>query len=449
MTTIVTSFLWSVLQKLWAFCPVLLPTIIVYAAIVPVSLKVWIGAQFAPRMPEHQQAKRRLNVNLNLLPSCWIPTLEAIVLAIFLIISAFVDIVVEMKPEVKKIIMFALLVFPGTYSVSRLPVRNLILMIGRSKKGAPFFIQLKEEKTPTFDSFAFVAGVSICCGAILNVTHMFLKRFCQAILYGSFLHLLLLGTAVTSARAQRNMKNNLAAGIVWGSIGSAIVLGAVFYTGRNGLFVHPNEDFGGSSALVQGNVSFYWSYICFEIIALLYKMDHAFAQESGQVKVPNLKLRQPLGAKPDTSTNKEEVYVVRIPTSFGRTFDKPYFYASLAGLVAAVLFVASFVTCLEFFGRSMTGYEWVRFYLNAVAAPFVCAFPMALAHYRGELGKVWEYGERWMDVPELPEHIPLINDSDCESDAGEKSTEFADGLEFCDEKMLLGEEKEKEEPVLV
>lgn len=40
MTTAIASFIWSVLLKLWDFSPVFFPTIIVYVAIVPVSLKV-------------------------------------------------------------------------------------------------------------------------------------------------------------------------------------------------------------------------------------------------------------------------------------------------------------------------------------------------------------------------------------------------------------------------
>ncbi|KLO16545.1 hypothetical protein SCHPADRAFT_937884 [Schizopora paradoxa] len=441
-TTAVTSFLWSVVQKLWVFCPVLLPTILAYVALAPVSLKVWIGAQFAPRRNKHRD-----NTS-DLIPSFLYPHQETIVLAVFLIVATLVDIFVKEVPVMKALIMFVILNFPGGYSVSRLPVRNHNLVIGRFKEGAPFFYQMKEEETLVFNTCACIAAFIVCFGAMLYEPHTFLRDLCQVVLYGSFLHLLLLGTAVPMSRVsreERRPKDNLVAGMIGGTICIAVVAGAIFYMGRrDGPFVLSDED----SVLVHANVSWYWSMICFEIIALCYKMDYTFAQESGHVKVPDLKLRQPEGEKSDTSTDRTQQYVVRIPTSFQPSFDKPYFYASLAGLIAAAVFLACFITCLEAMGRTILGYEWVRFYLSAVAAPFVCAFPMALAYRKREFKKVWGYRERWMDIPDLPVRVPFAVSSE-EKSTDTESTDSAAGIELCDEESILREEKDKEQVDLV
>lgn len=197
-----------------------------------------------------------------------------------------------------------------------------------------------------------------------------------------------------------------------------------------GMFSHAFEDGsmsssdGGSessSVLVQSFVSWLSAWTILEVVTLLYRMDYAFALESGQIAAPAARLRLPEGTTrsdaKSTGKPEENSYIVRVPASLKFTFNKPYFNASIAGFIVSVLLWASFAAYFDahpdapvsqFAARTMleVGPEWIRFHLNGVAAPFVCAFPMALAYMRGESRKVWDYKEMWMDGPEcVPQDV--------------------------------------------
>ncbi len=60
---------------------------------------------------------------------------------------------------------------------------------------------------------------------------------------------------------------------------------------------------------------------------------------------------------------------------------------------------------------------------------------MALAYWRGEVRKVWGYGERWLDVPE---GAPFISVDD-------ESSESTPELEFCENLKEKDAEDEKYE----
>ncbi len=60
---------------------------------------------------------------------------------------------------------------------------------------------------------------------------------------------------------------------------------------------------------------------------------------------------------------------------------------------------------------------------------------LALAYWRGEVRKVWGYGERWLDVPEGDSFIG----------AEDGSSEFAPALEFCEGLKEKDPEHEKYE----
>ncbi|KLO06615.1 hypothetical protein SCHPADRAFT_945950 [Schizopora paradoxa] len=457
MTTAIPSFLWSVLCKLWDFCPVLVPTIIAYIAIAPVSLKVWIGAQNAPRRHGTPKITYRLT---NILSEFLTSYSETFLSALILAMACLFHIFVKGDLESKKMTILGMLVLPGSYSIWRVPIWSSILFVGRPHQGVPFFTQTRAEKPSVIVVLiTLFVGFGICIGALLGVSNTYVQGCCQAILYGSYLHLLLLGT-VTHTGVERDLASRV---IVVGLAGIAcsmiVVIGMLFHAFGDGSMPPTDGGFESSSVLVQSAVSWLCAWANLEVITLLYRMDYAFALKSGRTVAPVVRVRQREGTSSAdaTSTGKveEDSYVVVIPASLKLAFDKPYFNASIAGLIVSELLMASFAAYLEEFrhdglqsrltSRTMleTGPEWVRFYLNVVAAPFVCAFPMALAYMRGESRKVWEYRERWMDAPECVLQDVVSSESlppAIEPSAFESST----WLELCEGKVL---EEKKEQRV--
>ncbi|KLO06614.1 hypothetical protein SCHPADRAFT_945949 [Schizopora paradoxa] len=432
MTTDVPTgtFLWSVVLRLWSFSPVLIPTIIVYVAIVPVSLKVWIGAQNAPRISDDSKAPRCRTSSFLFRQD---PIVDTIVLTLVLIIVCIIDKFVSGDVEAKKWIIFGILFLSGTYSLWRLPIRHLTLIVGRTTDGPPFFNQVQAEKLSDFSLIRLFAGAGICSHALLNVSSAPLPGlgYSQRVLYGSFLHLLLLGTTVSTSNERKLKTRVLITGII-GTFYTIFITGGLFYVSRGGLVPRPPSvlfPFGSFPILVQSCTSVFWSGCGFQIISLCYKMDYAFALESRKIATPVVRLRQPEGSSSSdaSSTWKEIAHVVRISSSFRPVFDKPYFNASVAGVIASAVFMAAFMAWLEAHDPSMSEDGVIQFFLSPVSMPFVCAFPLALAYKRGEFSKVWGYKEKWT---EGPGYVPLVS-----SEPPQPSTEpsaVSSWLELCE-----------------
>lgn len=69
----------------------------------------------------------------------------------------------------------------------------------------PIFILPRESRSLVIRLIGVLTGIGLCCGALLNVSNTFIQGLCQTVLYGSFLHTLLLGTVVSAAK-ERNLK---------------------------------------------------------------------------------------------------------------------------------------------------------------------------------------------------------------------------------------------------
>ncbi|KLO06612.1 hypothetical protein SCHPADRAFT_895285 [Schizopora paradoxa] len=431
MTTDTLRFLWSALLKLWAFSPVLVPTMTVYFTIVPVSLKVWIGAQNAPRVLRNPKPKVNRN-HVKAFFLCKDPTMESIAFALLLIIVHGVDYFVPEDMGAKKWIVFGILFIPGTYSVRRLPVRSFALIVARTNFGVPFFIQTESAKFSYIGPIQVFAGAGACIYALLNPPCSVYEGlgYSQGILYGSFLHVLLLGTVATTTK-ERSLKFCILTGGLIGTVSAMIIVGAIFHVFIGGPpRAAPTCTTSGPQSravLKSSSLSCVFSWFVFEIIALCYKMDYSHALEFGRIAAPVVEFRRLDNANSDT-TGKETTShrVLQILPSFRIAFESPYFNASITGLLVSAVFMAILLAWLDVSGRLRSGYEFFQFFLNIISMPFVCTFPLALAYKRGELRKVWGYKEKWADNPK---GVSLVSS---ETEISESTI----GLEVCEDKPI-------------
>jgi len=409
-----SSFLWVVLHKLWDFTPILAPTIAIYLIDAPISLKVWIGAQHAPQGPDNAELPERKGrlAKLRLFCPPWPTNLESAVLGLFLTVVCFVDIFVKDDSTWKKFILYGILVLPGTYCVSRLPWRPVNLLVFRMKGGVPLFTQRKESKSVVVDLLDGLAGWAITSAALLCGSVTVVQRLCAAILYGSFLHVFMLGS-VPAAVKERNLRSRFIYGGIVGFV-CVVVIIAIGYFG-NSTKKSESPDVPSSDPTPKGRfsvtwanqaVSLIWSSFCFELIALCHRMDYSFARESGQIGAPIF--RRPENTCPPNAPPPNKIQAIRILASFQPVFCKPYYHASIAGIVSTAVGLTCLITSADRTG-SIIASGMFGYYLNMTGAPVICLFIMALAYWRGEVRKVWAYGERWMDVPE---GVPQVIDED-------------------------------------
>ncbi len=177
-------------------------------------------------------------------------------------------------------------------------------------------------------------------------------------------------------------------------------------------------------------MSLIYSNLCFELVAFCYRMDYAFALQSGGVKaVP--KFRRPEGASLD-----KKLHAVRVLASFRPVFDKPYYKASIAGIVCLAIIYTSVAACLDADGHLIRGplYASVGYILNTFGSPIIF-FVLALATWRGQVRKVCGYKELWMDGPEV---APFVG---AEDDSSASTPE----LEYCEDLKGKNLEDEKYE----
>ena len=69
----------------------------------------------------------------------------------------------------------------------------------------PFYLQAKEKETWVTYLFWVFIGLGISTAALLDGATVVVRRLCQAVLYGAFLHVLLMGS-VTSNAKDRNLR---------------------------------------------------------------------------------------------------------------------------------------------------------------------------------------------------------------------------------------------------
>jgi len=412
------TFLWAVLHKLWDFSPVLAPTIVIYLIDAPFSLKVWIGAQHAPKFPDELEPPKRKGIleNLRIVHPPWVADMEWALLASFLLIALGVDVFVGDSTR-KKFILYGILVLPGMYSFSRLPWRPTSVLVTRTKKGVPMFVQMMENST-VVTSLQLLLGWGICSTALLWGSSTVVERLCTTVLYASFLHIYILASVSRASKERGFLLHTILAGALSFMLICATMI-MLLWNAIHGPSAEESESpdrapksnkFNPTS--IELGVSLTHSWICFEFVSLCYRMDYAFASQSGEGK-PTPKLQRPKGASP----GDKKFHTVRVLASFRPVFDKPYYKASIGGVVSSALFVASLGVRLHWLQYKMTGY-----YLN-LSSPIICMVVLAVAYRRGEVRKVLAYGEGWLDVPEGD---PFM------SSAEDESSESAPDLEFCD-----------------
>jgi len=155
-------------------------------------------------------------------------------------------------------------------------------------------------------------------------------------------------------------------------------------------------------------VSLLYSLLCFEYVSLCYRMDYSFAVEAGKVKSPMLFQR--MEEKGTSASSPNDIQTIQAHASTQPVFDKPYYYASMAAVLTTAVGIACLVPPMTERNRILLIHELIVIFLNLAGVPIVCLFVMALAYWRGEVRKVWGYGERWMDEPKgVP--APLIKDA--------------------------------------
>lgn len=151
-------------------------------------------------------------------------------------------------------------------------------------------------------------------------------------------------------------------------------------------------------------------------------MNYALALESGRTKT---QFRWSEG----TSPGVKKIHAIIVPApfklNFDKRFDKPYYYASLASIFSAALFLAGLAAFFEPNVHLIDGYLMIGSHLNFVGSIIICVSVLALAYLRGEARKVWGYRERWLDV-NAPEVIPLV---DTPPPAEGESASYASELE--------------------
>jgi len=432
-TALATAFLWAVLLKLWDFSPVLAPTIVIYLIDAPISLKVLIGAQHAPKFPDDVESPNRKGIlaKLRTMHPPWVADIEWALLLFFLLIALGVDVFVGDSTR-KNYILYGILVLPGTCSFSRLPWRPSNLLVTRTIK-APVFVQVKEENSTIVNSLQLLSGWGICSAALLWGSNMVVARLCTSILYASFLNIFML--ASTNAK-HRSFWLRFIVGIV--GFEAICIMRLAFQNANHGLTTveseSPDSTPKSNKSLsvpisVELFMSLVFSNLCFELVAFCYRMDYAFALQSGGVKaVP--KFRGPEGTSPD-----KKFHAVRVLASFRPVFDKPYYKASIAGIVCLAITYTSFAVCLDADGHLLRGplYASVGYILNTLGSPIIF-FVLALAFWRGEVKNVWGYKEQWMDGPESAPFIGTEDDSSASTPE----------LEFCDSEDLKGKNPEDE-----
>ncbi|KLO18913.1 hypothetical protein SCHPADRAFT_885805 [Schizopora paradoxa] len=433
MTTIMTSSLWSVLRILLDFSQIIVPTIIVYLTDAPVSLKVWLGAQNAQSLPKdlraHVPESRGFLEKLRRLSPPWFANLECALLALFLLVVSVVDMFMNESPA-KKFIIFGILVLPGTYSVWRLPLSPMILII--KSKIVPIFVQLKEKSSVVYNLVLSLSGIGVCVVALLDGANSVVQKLCQAVLYGAFLHIFTLASIPTAAKRtlRRHVFLGAAVGVVF--VVSFVII-MVLFSGKT-------ESHSGDLKPSKRNtpvwlhrmLSFTWSWIAFEFISLCYKMDYAFALDLGQVPTPRFRRSRVDAAKP-IQAPEQQPRIVRIHPSFQPSFDKPFYKASIAGLA---FFAISMTYLTGVFERSYPParpeeYNQFPYFVSVLASPVIILFVLTLAYWKGEFRRVWNYEERWNDVPES---VPFIDD-EIESD------DFTQDLELRGKEVYAGEEE--------
>jgi len=269
-------------------------------------------------------------------------------------------------------------------------------------------------------------GWGICSAALLWGSSTVVEQLCTTVIFASFLHIYLLACVSTAALERSFWLRAILAGTS-GFLLVCITMIVHFRDAKHGPSAEESEspDSNPRSNKIQSvptsldlSLSLWYSWVCFEFVALCYRMDYAFALESGGVSP--MKFRRPEGASPD-----KKFHAVRVLASFQPVFDKPYYKASIAGVVVSALFLASLIVGLDPDGQILHGapYKTTGYYLNLIASPIICMVVLALAYWRGEVRKVWGYGERWWDAPEDDPSI---------SGAEDELSKSAPDLEFCD-----------------
>jgi len=308
-------------------------------------------------------------------------------------------------------------------------------------KTAPIFVQLKGNHSAVVKCLELLFGWSICSAALLWGSNTVVERLCATVLYASCLHIVILASVPTAAKERNFRLRVIYAGVMpvgFLIIFAALVIANVPSDGPESDSESPDSTpKSKKSQLYRTSLELFlsltYSWVCFEYIALCYRMDYAFALESGGVN-PTPKFRRPEGASPD-----KKFHAVRVLTSLRPVFDKPYYTASIAGVVLSAISLASLTVGLDTDGQIMHGplYAVSGYYLNLIGSPIICMPIMALAYWRGEVRKVWGYGERWLDVPE---GAPFIS-------ADDESSESAPELEFCENLKEKDAEDEKYEGI--
>jgi len=276
-----------------------------------------------------------------------------------------------------------------------------------------------------------LAGWSITSAALLCGSATVVQRLCAAVLYGSFMHVFMLASVTSDVKERSLRLRIICGGIVGFACAVFIIVTGYFGTSTKESLVVPSSDIASNEgqfplAWVYLSSSLMWSWICFEYIALCYRMDYSFARQSEQVGAP--KFRQLENTRPGTAPSPNKFPAIRVLASFQPTFDKPYYHASIAGVISTAVGLTCLITSVGRTGR-IIGFKNFGVFFSVAGSSVVCLFVMALAYWRGEVRKVWGYGERWMDVPE---GVPLISDED-ESTVPE--------FEFCEKEEKVGVEE--------
>lgn len=141
-------------------------------------------------------------------------------------------------------------------------------------------------------------------------------------------------------------------------------------------------------------ISSMWSVAPFNVIAFCYRIDHSLARPDELLVGPPSVEGVIKGASSQVRGTRilyELPNIADKPTSSSTPYAKPYFYASLAGWLAAYAVLAAMSTA----GYIANGPELTGMLVMYVSMPLMMFAVTTLALVRGEFRKLWMYKEDW------------------------------------------------------
>ncbi|KAI5119979.1 hypothetical protein M0805_004424 [Coniferiporia weirii] len=257
----------------------------------------------------------------------------------------------------------------------------------RDPKGAPFVIIGKGEGTvPRLPLFAAVISTLFSIGAVLAC-----NSFCVSVLYAAVLNLLISNNVSIKIVT---FKQHFILSLMM-LFSSVILFGMHYSELQRGTPPQPS----GSSTTAAVNwsallISSMWSVASFNFISFCYRIDHSLAR-------PGELLVGPPSVEGVIRGASNQVRGTRIPyelpsigdksTASSAPYAKPYFYASLAGWLAANALLAAMTTAGYVIGKP----ELTGMYVMYLSMPLMALAVAALAVVRGDFEKLWEYKEDW------------------------------------------------------